>query len=131
MTTPQPDTLDDCRASATLAFGDWTLDLMARELRRGGEPYPLRRQLIDVLCHLARNRHRVVSSEELLVEIWSGVHVTRDAISQAVKDLRRALGDDGVHQAIIGTQRGRGYRFRGAPLATAGSAIAGSGRRLS
>ncbi len=104
--------LDTGPAPVKLDFGDWTLDLVARELRRDGRPVPLRRQLIDVLCHLARNRDRVVSPEELLREVWRGVHVSRTAISQAVKDLRRALGDDGLHQAIIGTRRGRGYLFR-------------------
>jgi DNA-binding winged helix-turn-helix (wHTH) protein len=94
-------------------FSHWTLDLCSCELRRGGVPVQLRRQLRDVLCHLARNRHRVVTRDELRAEVWRGVHVTTAAVYQAVKDLRRALGDDGRGQAIIRTVRGRGYRFSG------------------
>jgi len=46
-----------------------------------------------LLC-LAESAGKVVSIDELLREVWSGVIVTPDSVYQAVASLRRLLGDD-------------------------------------
>jgi len=60
-----------------------------------------------VLEHLVRNRHRVVTKEELLEAGWPSVAVTANSLAQSIRQLREALGSD----AAIETAYGRGYRF--------------------
>jgi DNA-binding winged helix-turn-helix (wHTH) protein len=48
------------------AFGDHVLDVDQRELRRRGEPIALEPQVFDLLVYLVRNRHRVVTKDDLL-----------------------------------------------------------------
>jgi len=44
---------------------------------------PLRPKAFDVLLHLARNRDRVISKDELMEAIWPNVFVTRHAPDEA------------------------------------------------
>jgi len=92
-------------------FGDYELDLEARHLSRAGCRYTLQPLQLALLVHLVENRERLVSREELLRDVWGGVHVCESAIMQAVSGLRRALGDDPKRQAFVQTIRGQGYRF--------------------
>lgn len=81
------------------------------ELRRDGERVPLEPQAFDVLLHLVRNRDRVVAKEELMDSVWGGRFVTEAAVTSRIKQIRRALGDDGQQQRVIRTVHGRGYHF--------------------
>ena len=56
-------------------FGDFSLDLASSALRRGGEDVPLAALPARLLRHLALNRHRTVSHEELTNSVWRGVAV--------------------------------------------------------
>ena len=92
-------------------FGQFNLDTDLGRLRRAGEIVPLRPLPLRLLLVLLENRHRVVSSEELLAAVWPGTAVSWSALSSALRDLRRALDDSGARQHTIETLRGRGYRF--------------------
>lgn len=92
-------------------FGDFELDLDRRVLTRAGQRQVLQPLPLALLVHLVENRERLVTREELLRDVWGGVHVCESAIMQAVCGLRRALGDDPRRQAFVQTVRGRGYRF--------------------
>ena len=70
---------------------------------------PLRPKAFDVLLHLARNRNRVVSKDELMEAIWPNVFVTENSLVQCISDIRAALGEDGP--AILKTVARRGYTF--------------------
>ena len=63
-----------------------------------------------LLC-LAEHAGDVVSIDELLKEVWSGVIVTQDSVYQAVASLRRQLGDDAKEPAYIATVPRLGYRM--------------------
>ncbi|HET9930301.1 MAG TPA: AAA family ATPase, partial [Polyangiaceae bacterium] len=65
---------------------------------------------LDVLLYLLENRQRVVGSAELLREVWRGVKIQPNTLTQTVATLRRAL-DDEDGSRIIETVRTRGYRF--------------------
>lgn len=97
--------------SPRLVFEDFELDPARRELRQRGRPLQIHLKPLTVLQFLIRNRDRAVSREELLEQVWGGVHVSEGAIASALKDLRHALGDDGSHQRMIRTLRGYGYQF--------------------
>lgn len=91
-------------------FGDFTLDTKRHELRRGGEPQHLEPQVYAVLCYLLEHRDRLVTSKELMDEVWGQRFVTPGTLSSRIKALRQALGDDGASQRVIQTVRGSGFR---------------------
>lgn len=63
-----------------------------------------------LLC-LAERRGEVVSVDELLAHVWSGVVVTPDSVYQTVASLRRTLGDDSRRPTYIATVPRLGYRL--------------------
>jgi TolB-like protein/DNA-binding winged helix-turn-helix (wHTH) protein len=63
-----------------------------------------------LLC-LAERPGEVVSIEELLDQVWSGVTVSSDSVYQAVASLRRLLGDDPKQPRYIATVPRLGYRM--------------------
>lgn len=60
---------------------------------------------------LVANAGDLISRDRLLDEAWPDVTVGDEALSQAIKDLRRALGDDASSPTFIETVPKRGYRF--------------------
>ena len=94
-------------------FGELELDEPLLELRRGGRALPIEPKPLRLLLYLIENRARVISKQDLFEAIWPGVVVSDTALSSALKDVRRVLGDDGAQQRWIRTQRGRGYRWVG------------------
>ena len=54
---------------------------------------------------------RLVSKDRLLEEVWRGVPVTDEALTQCIKTLRRQLGDDAARPRFIETIPKHGYRF--------------------
>lgn len=92
-------------------FGEFELDLAAKQLRRAGSRFTLQPLPMALLVYLVENHDRLVTRDELLRDVWGGVHVCESAIMQAVSGLRRALGDDPKRQAYVQTIRGQGYRF--------------------
>ena len=92
-------------------FGECTLDVDRRELRRAGLVRPLEPKAFLVLMHLLTQRHRAVSKDELLVTCWPHEFVTEAALTRCLRVIRQAVADDGVRQHCIKTLRGYGYRF--------------------
>lgn len=100
-------------------FLDFELDTARRSLQREGAEVSLEPRVFSLLCYLVENRDHVVTKETLIETIWDGRFISDDAISTAVKALRRVLGDNGARQEIVRTLRGRGYRFLAPVQATA------------
>ena len=92
-------------------FGDTVLDTTRYSLYRNEEPQHVEPQVFDVLAHLVENRHRVVSKNELLDQVWGHQFVTESALTTRIKQLRQAVGDTGKDQKVVQTIHGRGYRF--------------------
>ena len=104
-----------------LRFEDFELDPADRRLRRAGEPVELNGRYFDALALLASEPGRLVSKDRFLDEVWSGVPVTDEALTQCIKTLRRQLGDDAARPRFIETVPKHGYRFI-APVAGANAA---------
>lgn len=102
-------------------FGDHELDTALCEIRRDGEPVHVQPRVFDLIQYLIEIRYRVVSKEELLVNVWRGASVSEAALTSAVRDARRALGDSGSAQRVIATVSRRGFRFV-APVQACGAA---------
>ena len=93
------------------AFGDFELDESLLELRRDGARVPLEPKPLRLLLYLLHNRERVVPRDELFDHVWPDVIVGESAVSTALREVRRALGDEGRMPHLVETLRGRGYRF--------------------
>jgi len=98
-------------ASATYRFDRFTLDTADRRLRRDGEPVELSARYFDALTLLVREAGTLVSKDRFMGEVWAGVPVTDEALTQCIKALRRALGDDAASPRVIETVPKHGYRF--------------------
>jgi DNA-binding response OmpR family regulator len=97
---------------ARLTLGAMTVDLERREVRDGaGQLQSLSETECAILTHLAANRSRAVSREELLTRLWglnpSGVE-TR-TIDMHVARLRAKLAGADEKEEFIVTVRGKGY----------------------
>jgi transcriptional activator of cad operon len=106
-------------APTVLRIGSWRVDTRSGQIARNGDAARLKsclesrlesRAMRLLLC-LAAHAGEVVSIEDLLSEVWSGVTVSPDSVYQAVASLRRVLGDDPKHPAYIATVPRLGYRM--------------------
>ncbi|MBP0447812.1 winged helix-turn-helix domain-containing protein [Roseomonas sp. SSH11] len=78
-----------------LCFAGVTLDLGRGSLRNAaGTEVPLAPKPFDLLRTLAREAGRIVTKDALLDAVWPGVHVAEDSLFQAVREARRAIGDE-------------------------------------
>ena len=94
-------------------FGEFELNLDRYELRNSGTPVKAEPRVLEVLNYLIEHRDRVVPKEELLDKLWPDVHVSESALTTAIRDARRALGDSPTEPRWIRTVYGRGFRFVG------------------
>ena len=92
-------------------FCDYMLDPQRHELHRDGTRLPLRPKVFQVLTYLIEQRHRVVTRDELLAEVWPNQCVGEETLTSCIKAARRALGDSGQTQSVIRTVHGCGMRF--------------------
>jgi tetratricopeptide (TPR) repeat protein/DNA-binding winged helix-turn-helix (wHTH) protein len=100
-------------------LGEHHVDPASGMVRGQGPPTRLHPAAIDVLLCLARQPEEIVSREELLASVSGDRdHGSASILTQAVRELRRALGDDPDDPVFIQTLRGRGYRLLIEPAAT-------------
>jgi transcriptional activator of cad operon len=102
-----------------LQIGDWTVDPASSQISRPIPGHPSAqtetarleaRAMLLLLC-LADRAGQVVSIDDLLTHVWSGVIVTPDSVYQAITSLRRQLGDDPKQPTYIATVPRLGYRM--------------------
>jgi len=92
-------------------FGQHALDTDSLELKAGAEALTAEPQVFQVLQYLIENRERVVTKDDITEAVWGGRIVSDSALTYAVKEARRLVGDDGKAQAVIRTLPRRGFRF--------------------
>jgi TolB-like protein/DNA-binding winged helix-turn-helix (wHTH) protein len=98
-------------AKTMLRVGGWCVNPATGEISRNGETLRLEARAMLLLLFLAEHAGDVVSIEELLNQVWSGVIVSPDSVYQAVASLRRQLGDDPKQPSYIATVPRLGYRM--------------------
>lgn len=106
-----------------LRFGDFRLEPAERRLSRNGEAVELNARYLDALLLLAASPGELVTKDRFMAEVWRGVPVTDEALTQCIRSLRRALGDDASRPRFIETVPRHGYRF----IAEVRAAEAGAG----
>ena len=92
-------------------FGEFTLEIEERRLRRGTATVHLAPKAFDVLVVLVRQPGRLVSKDELLARVWPDSFVEEGILTVHVSALRRALGGEGRPPTYIETVARSGYRF--------------------
>ena len=97
--------------SDSISFDRFVLDRQNRQLLAGDAPVELSSRYLDALALLVGEEGRLVSKERFNDEVWRGVPVTDEALTQCIKTLRRALGDDATSPRFIETVPKHGYRF--------------------
>src|SRR5262245_18552136 len=95
-------------------FGECTIDVDRRELRRADEHVHVEPQVFDLILYLIMKRDRVVTKDQLLEAVWRGRIVSESALSTRINAARQAIGDSGEIQRYIQTLARRGFRFIGA-----------------
>jgi TolB-like protein len=94
-------------------FGRFQLDLGRHELLRDGLPLAIGSRALDILCVLASAKGEIVSKDQLMARVWSGLVVEESNIHVHVSGLRRALDDGTGGATYVVTVPGRGYRLNG------------------
>lgn len=76
-----------------------------------GKDTELEPRMMEVLVALAEHAGEVVSSEQLLIEVWRGTFYGDNPVHKAIAYLRKVFGDDLKSPRYIETIRKRGYRL--------------------
>jgi DNA-binding response OmpR family regulator len=89
------------------------VDLARLEVHRGGGLVPLTPREGDILEYLVRHRDRVVTREDLLLDVWHyrNANVETRTVDIHIVGLRRKIEPDPANPRLIQTVRGKGYRW--------------------
>jgi transcriptional activator of cad operon len=101
----------DQPAGTSLRIGAWRVSPSSGQISREGETVRVEARSMRLLLCLAEHAGQVVSIDDLLEQVWTGVIVTPDSVYQAVTSLRRLLGDDPKQPGYIATVPRLGYRM--------------------
>jgi DNA-binding winged helix-turn-helix (wHTH) protein len=99
------------RAVPRYRFSEFILSPRRRVLVRNGRELPLIPRYFDLLVFLIERRGEAVHRREIFDRIWSDVIVSDSALSQAIRTIRRVLGDDSREPIFVRTVSRHGYRF--------------------
>lgn len=101
---------------------DLIVDIGRRSVSRDGAEIPFPALSFDLLLALVRASPNYLSHDQLMAQVWQGAVVNSETISQRVKLVRGALGDDPSEPRYIAGIRGRGYRLLPPAVPTAPAA---------
>ncbi len=90
---------------------EFELDVDGGQLVGPGGTVPLRRQVLLTLGHLVEKAPDLVSNDDLLDAVWGRHAISPNVVPQAVRELRRAFGDDAREPRFIETRHRLGYRL--------------------
>lgn len=114
--------------SARLRVGEWLVEPAWNRISRDGQSLKLEPRVMRLLAALAAAAGRPLLRQELLDTVWPDLIVNEEALSRAISQLRRALGDDPKDPKYVETVHKGGYCLI-APVAKASTeAAAAPGR---
>lgn len=93
--------------------GGISVDLARLEVHRDGQVLPLTPREGDILEYLIRNHDRVVTRDDLLLDVWhyKSANVETRTVDIHIVGLRRKVEPDPAKPTLIQTVRGKGYRW--------------------
>lgn len=105
-------------AMPVLSFqlGDLHIDGLRQQVWRDGQLLPVQGLSWQLLWCLLQHGDAVVGFDSLMAEVWAPALVNEETITQRIKLLRQALGDDGRQPRYVRSVRGRGYQLCAPPV---------------
>jgi DNA-binding winged helix-turn-helix (wHTH) protein len=97
--------------TTSFAFEDFVLDTGERRLIAGDQAVELNARYFDALALLVGSQGQLVHKDRFMAEVWRGIPVTDEALTQCIRTLRRQLGDEAGRPRFIETVPKHGYRF--------------------
>ena len=93
-------------------FGDVTVNLQTREVRKSGHAVDLTLKEFEILKILIKNKGSIITREVLLDRIWGYEYIgeTR-TVDVHIRHLRQKIEKDDKNPMFIQTIRGVGYKF--------------------
>lgn len=101
----------DAQVGPMHVIGDWIFDPHSRYLSAESAKHRLSPKTAQVLVTLLQEPGRVWSREALLDAAWLDQSVGEEVLTQAIAELRRALGDDFRRPKYLETVHKAGYRL--------------------
>jgi DNA-binding winged helix-turn-helix (wHTH) protein len=92
-------------------FDEFILSPRRRMLVRNGREQPLIPRYFDLLVFLIERRGEAVHRRDIFDRIWTDVIVSDSALSQAIRTIRRVLGDASREPRFVRTVSRHGYQF--------------------
>jgi DNA-binding winged helix-turn-helix (wHTH) protein/Tol biopolymer transport system component len=92
-------------------LGEWLVQPELNRVRGSEGDVHLEPRVMDVLVYLARHAREVLPKERIIQAVWSDAFVSDEVLSRAVKELRKAFGDDAKDAKVVATIPRRGYRL--------------------
>ncbi len=97
---------------AVLTFGDLAINTETREVTRAGQVIILTPKEYDLLVYLILNKNKVVTRENILVNVWGYEYEGEtNVIDVFIRHLRKKV-DEGFPKPLISTVRGIGYTVK-------------------
>ncbi|EGN75495.1 DNA-binding protein [Idiomarina sp. A28L] len=121
-------------ATVEYHFDDFTINPAERSLTRTSADattmVDLNSRYFDALLLLVSHSGALISKERFMREVWGGIPVTDEALTQCIRSLRRALGDRANAPRFIETVPKHGYRFIADITQTPATSLAANHRAL-
>src|SRR5688572_18775934 len=96
---------------------DLTIDVPRQRVERDGVALDIGGLSFRLLHYLLEQGQRVVGFDELIEHVWAPAVVNEETVTQRVRLLRQALGDDGRNSRYLRSVRGQGYQLCVPPVA--------------
>lgn len=97
-----------------------------RVVRDDGQELDVAGLSFRLLHYLLTQGTRVVGFDALIANIWAPAVVNEETVTQRVRLLRQALGDDGRQARYLRSVRGQGYQLCSEPFVEEPAAVAAS-----
>lgn len=94
-------------------FRDCVLDSDTRQLLRAGRPVHLSPKAYGLLELLLRRAPKALSKDEIQRAVWGQSFLSESTLTNAVTEIRAAIGDRARESELLRTVHGFGYAFSG------------------
>lgn len=103
--------INDNQSEPRYRIGELIFDPNNRSFERDGNVTTLPKLSFKLLLALVRHAPDTVDFDHLYEEVWGQSVVSPETLTQRVKLLRDAIGDDHLNPEYVETRRGHGYRL--------------------
>ena len=92
-------------------LGNWLVEPPLGTVTGNGETVSIRPREMDLLVYLAKRQGGIVTTDDIITDVWAGVAVTNDSLYFSMSQLRKVLDTEGSDGSVIETLPKRGYRL--------------------